>query len=493
MNMDRSWMYKRFEGGYLNPTFVEGVELFVEYATNQPRWKDGAKIKCPCNLTKCQNRRFLDIETVKFHLAKHGLEDELNSSDEMHETSEDEFDTNEETDDESDDLGLEDTENNSSMTRGKGTRGLRQNQGRHQGRNHGSGIRPSEQEPPSTPQDDNDVDDFTNDTPSSSRETPTPSSAASAAAVQESGVLPVVSVVGPRRLMPQETSSEITKIFKQSMSSKGQTWKMVPEDFKEQYFNEFRKVFTWPQESEKLVKETFMRQAGTRYSDMVSTLKKQWLLTKKKPPFITEEDWSTEWLVHWNTPEVKEKSDQASKNQNTDVGGGCFKHTGGSRPAIVHMKKLKEQNPHKEPTYFDLQKETHMRKNGTFVDSRSKKICEDYEKKIEEESRKKNLTTADKNDIYLEIVGGVKKQRIYGIGSLSETCVSDGRSSASCSFGIGTKEVECIRKLENELADEKAKVVELEHKVDQEKIEREKMQEQLNRLIELVDGRQPSM
>ncbi|KAL6582764.1 hypothetical protein OROMI_004842 [Orobanche minor] len=54
--------------------------------------------------------------------------------------------------------------------------------------------------PPSTPQDDSDVDDFTNDTPSSSHETPTLSSAASAAsasAVQESGVLLVVSVVGP--------------------------------------------------------------------------------------------------------------------------------------------------------------------------------------------------------------------------------------------------------------------------------------------------------
>ncbi|KAL6581941.1 hypothetical protein OROMI_005955 [Orobanche minor] len=349
MNMDRSWMYKRFEGGYLNPTFVEGVENFIEYATNQQRWKDGAKIKCPCNLIKCRNRRFLDVETVKFHLAKYGfvsnyfvwtfqgetnpiptenqnievegssfvgkgesyvdyesayygrllevvrleypglpikqvvlfncewfdptstdtkvdpyyklveinhkrrfnryepfilatqatqvyyctypslkrdkvdwwavckvkarstvqfieesisasfqeetidtpasvhvdndqislndvnnelveLEDELNSSDEMHETNEDEFDSNEETYDESDDVGIGDTENDST---GKGTRGLRQNQGRHQERNQGSGIRPSEPEPPSTPQDYNDVDDFTNDTPSSPRETPT--------------------------------------------------------------------------------------------------------------------------------------------------------------------------------------------------------------------------------------------------------------------------------------------------------------------------------
>ncbi|KAL6523052.1 hypothetical protein OROMI_031400 [Orobanche minor] len=178
----------------------------------------------------------ISLNDVNNELAK--LEDELNSSDEMHETSEDEFDTNEETDDESDDVGIGDMKMIAQMTRGKGTRGLRQNQGRHQGRNQGSGIRPSEPEPPSTPQDDNDVDDFTNDTPSSSRETPTPSSAASASKVQESGVFLVVSVVGPRRLMPQETSSEITKIFKQSMSSKGQTGKKVPEDFKEQYFNE---------------------------------------------------------------------------------------------------------------------------------------------------------------------------------------------------------------------------------------------------------------
>nr|GMD83380.1 uncharacterized protein LOC109168299 [Ipomoea batatas] len=37
----------------------------------QHSWMDGERIKCPCNQRKCQNTKFLDVPTVKFHLAKY--------------------------------------------------------------------------------------------------------------------------------------------------------------------------------------------------------------------------------------------------------------------------------------------------------------------------------------------------------------------------------------------------------------------------------------
>ena len=34
---------------------------------------DGEKIKCPCNHRKCQNRNYLDEDTVKVHLRRNGF------------------------------------------------------------------------------------------------------------------------------------------------------------------------------------------------------------------------------------------------------------------------------------------------------------------------------------------------------------------------------------------------------------------------------------
>lgn len=73
MNLDRSWMYRRYENGLFTPSFIKGVDQFVQYATSQPRSMDGTKIKCPCNLVKCQNRQFLEPDTVKSHLQRNGF------------------------------------------------------------------------------------------------------------------------------------------------------------------------------------------------------------------------------------------------------------------------------------------------------------------------------------------------------------------------------------------------------------------------------------
>ena len=34
---------------------------------------DGEKIKCPCQRSTCQNRQFLDMEIVKYHLLRYGF------------------------------------------------------------------------------------------------------------------------------------------------------------------------------------------------------------------------------------------------------------------------------------------------------------------------------------------------------------------------------------------------------------------------------------
>ena len=65
-------MYQRLIDDFLNPEFVSGVEKFLEFSSTHSELMDGEKIKCPCQRSKCQNRQFLDMETVKYHLLRYG-------------------------------------------------------------------------------------------------------------------------------------------------------------------------------------------------------------------------------------------------------------------------------------------------------------------------------------------------------------------------------------------------------------------------------------
>ena len=71
-NMDRSWMYRRLTpDGYINLEFAEGVQHFIEYASSQPAYMDGLKIRCPCK--KCKHRCYLPTEEVHLHILKKGF------------------------------------------------------------------------------------------------------------------------------------------------------------------------------------------------------------------------------------------------------------------------------------------------------------------------------------------------------------------------------------------------------------------------------------
>lgn len=73
MNSNREWMYRRFHNGHLNREFIRGLQTFIDFATSQPAWMDGGKIRCPCNQRKCQNKQFLDVGTVQYHVGRYGF------------------------------------------------------------------------------------------------------------------------------------------------------------------------------------------------------------------------------------------------------------------------------------------------------------------------------------------------------------------------------------------------------------------------------------
>ena len=64
------------------------------------------------------------------------------------------------------------------------------------------------------------------------------------------------------------------------------------------------------------IKSLWESKAAERYSDLVHKLK----IVRDRPDFIPEDEWP-EWLQYWEKPEVKKKSEIASKNRRTEVAG----------------------------------------------------------------------------------------------------------------------------------------------------------------------------
>ncbi|XP_055960661.1 uncharacterized protein LOC126668629 [Mercurialis annua] len=73
MDTDRSWMYRRLQGGLLYPGFTERVQEFVNFALRHPTCMSGPEIKCPCPRTRCKNTSYRDVETVKLHILQKGF------------------------------------------------------------------------------------------------------------------------------------------------------------------------------------------------------------------------------------------------------------------------------------------------------------------------------------------------------------------------------------------------------------------------------------
>ncbi|XP_019170987.1 PREDICTED: uncharacterized protein LOC109166492 [Ipomoea nil] len=73
MTSNRHWMYTRMRNGLLTEEFLGGLETFIQFATSEHSWMDGERIRYPCTQRKCQNTKFLDVPTVKYHLAKYGF------------------------------------------------------------------------------------------------------------------------------------------------------------------------------------------------------------------------------------------------------------------------------------------------------------------------------------------------------------------------------------------------------------------------------------
>nr|GME03602.1 uncharacterized protein LOC109147304 [Ipomoea batatas] len=155
-----------------------------------------------------------------------------------------------------------------------------------------------------------------------------------------------------------------------------------------------------------------------------------------KPACIHEDTWRI-WEAYWDRPDVKAKSKQQRKNRMSEVAGlgtGCSRHTRGSRSAIEHYHKLRDELQ-KEPNMFECFEHMHKKKNGAFVDERSKKIVEEIQARHDAATQEVEGSTEPPviniSQLYVDVVGGVKKQRIYGLGTKASSFINDNSCSSS--------------------------------------------------------------
>nr|GLL16342.1 uncharacterized protein LOC109149905 [Ipomoea trifida] len=247
--------------------------------------------------------------------------------------------------------------------------------------------------------------------------------------------LPIVHVEEGRLIPSHKCSTTMKKIFMQRIYPEGYTWKKIPNDYKESYFEEFKKFYKWDASIDRHVRKAFQAQAGIRYTDMVSKFKSNRTSTGK-PACIHEDTWRI-WEAYWDRPDVKAKSEQQRKNRMSEVAGpgtGCSRHTGGSRSAIEHYHKLRDELQ-KEPNLFECFEHMHKKKNGAFVDERSKKIAEEIQARHDAATQEVEGSTEppviNMSQLYVDVVGGVKKQRIYGLGTKASSFINSNSCSSS--------------------------------------------------------------
>ncbi|XP_058006737.1 uncharacterized protein LOC131182105 [Hevea brasiliensis] len=145
---------------------------------------------------------------------------------------------------------------------------------------------------------------------------------------------------------------------------------------------------------------------------------------KGKSKVIVPNSTMQKWKEAWSSPEFKAKSHQFTANRCSEIGGvgaGISRHTGGSVSHATHADRMEAQLG-RRPFPYELFHKTHTRKGTSdMVDSRAQSIKDAFLALKEQSSQPQEGCSdppiVDEVALYYQVVGGEKKNRVYGIGS----------------------------------------------------------------------------
>nr|GMD70633.1 uncharacterized protein LOC109146588 [Ipomoea batatas] len=157
-------------------------------------------------------------------------------------------------------------------------------------------------------------------------------------------------------------------------------------------------------------------------------------------------------------PNLKAKSEQQRKNRMSEVTGpgtGCSRPAGGSRSAIEHYHKLRNELQ-KKSNLFECFEHMHKKKNGASVDERSKRIAEEIQARhyvaMQEAEGSTKTPIINMSQLYVDVVGGGPR---HASSFISENSSS---SSATSQFHQAAMKEMLNQQLESMQAEMEAKL-----------------------------------
>ncbi|XP_048134070.1 uncharacterized protein LOC115743530 [Rhodamnia argentea] len=153
-----------------------------------------------------------------------------------------------------------------------------------------------------------------------------------------------------------------------------------------------------------------------------------------KPDFITVDDW-TEIKRIWESEKNKQKSEQNVKNRVSTSSEGSATYAGGSINIGEHRKRMAHELG-TEPTYAATFERTFQKKDKTWIGDRAKSVKEKYDEFLMstasgDDGRVASEPTADNMALWVEASGGMKRGKIFGMGSLSRVYTAKAAGSSS--------------------------------------------------------------
>ncbi|XP_058762913.1 uncharacterized protein LOC131636304 [Vicia villosa] len=172
--------------------------------------------------------------------------------------------------------------------------------------------------------------------------------------------------------------SIITNIIKEKYTQFWPSYGAVHEDDKEKWFQAFKEYCIWDVRDEAAIKENFHSKCAARFSDTMRNVRLKWEAKGTRPRWIGE-DIFPKLIDHWNSDKFKEISEQAKKNRASEV-GGC-NYAAGSISVAEVARRMREELG-RTPLLNELHMETHLKRNGEFIDERAKITQENFDKEL---------------------------------------------------------------------------------------------------------------
>ncbi|XP_074299368.1 uncharacterized protein LOC141630447 [Silene latifolia] len=280
-----------------------------------------------------------------------------------------------------------------------------------------------------------------------------------------------------RRFRSQTVVRGVTNSTQENMTHDVTCWSNASDEDKEMWFNNFRRVFYWPTDLERLVWQRYNDIGKKRLRDNMYKVSKR----KKAPSFMKGSSYE-EYTKYRNSPEFKEAS---ARNKINRKGGdkdaeGEPTHYGGSQSFHDRVVLDTKKNKGKVPAIVDLFVDTHAKKTSKgkliFAKEKDQQLYEQFL------VRRKNNPEIDDNELWFDLVEGFQRGDVYGAGSAKEIFYPPTRRRGSISSQQQPYTPSVVSVLQAQLAARERQDAERERRDAERDEEIRRMKEEMDRM-----------